>query len=78
MLEFYRYALAIGPRQGFPQKEFLPENISEVFIGTTFLWVGWFGFNGMINNICFFSMNYCEPYLKVVVFHQHQVLFLVL
>ena len=40
---FLSYALVIGPRKGFPEKKFLPENISEVFIGTTFIWVGWFG-----------------------------------
>ncbi len=45
-LSFGRYAIVVGPRVGFKQKEFNPVNLSDVFIGTALLWFGWFGFNG--------------------------------
>ncbi|CAO3677187.1 unnamed protein product [Rhizopus stolonifer] len=37
------YALILGRRQ---KGEFKPHNMSNVVLGTTFLWFGWFGFNG--------------------------------
>ncbi|KAI9031629.1 ammonium transporter AmtB-like domain-containing protein [Phycomyces nitens] len=44
------YALVLGRRQGQGSagqaNEFKPHNMSNVILGTTFLWFGWFGFNG--------------------------------
>ncbi|KAG1455716.1 hypothetical protein G6F46_001694 [Rhizopus delemar] len=37
------YALILGRRQS---DEFKPHNMSNVILGTAFLWFGWFGFNG--------------------------------
>ncbi|KAI8997557.1 ammonium transporter AmtB-like domain-containing protein [Pilobolus umbonatus] len=37
------YALVLGKRHG---EDFKPHNISNVVLGTAFLWFGWFGFNG--------------------------------
>ncbi|KAG1248807.1 hypothetical protein G6F68_013641 [Rhizopus microsporus] len=37
------YALILGRRQ---LDEFKPHNMSNVILGTAFLWFGWFGFNG--------------------------------
>lgn len=39
-------ALLVGRRKDYrPGKPFTPHNIPFVFIGTAFLWLGWFGFN---------------------------------
>ncbi|KAF4550857.1 Ammonium transporter-like protein 2 [Elsinoe fawcettii] len=42
------YSLMLGPRKGHGTSEltFRPHNTTLVIIGTTFLWVGWAGFNG--------------------------------
>lgn len=42
------YALVLGRRDGHDHKkeEFKPHNMSNVVLGTAFLWFGWFGFNG--------------------------------
>ncbi|KAI7863093.1 ammonium transporter AmtB-like domain-containing protein [Spinellus fusiger] len=44
------YALVLGKRQGHGSirqaQEFKPHNMSNVILGTAFLWFGWFGFNG--------------------------------
>ncbi|KAI9267376.1 ammonium transporter AmtB-like domain-containing protein [Sporodiniella umbellata] len=42
------YALILGRREGHEDKkeEFRPHNMSNVVLGTAFLWFGWFGFNG--------------------------------
>ncbi|CEG69742.1 hypothetical protein RMATCC62417_05763 [Rhizopus microsporus] len=37
------YALILGRRQ---TDEFKPHNMSNVILGTAFIWFGWFGFNG--------------------------------
>jgi Amt family ammonium transporter len=39
------FALAIGPRMGFPRSPMEPSNIPYTVLGTGLLWVGWFGFN---------------------------------
>ncbi len=39
------FALAIGPRRGFPKAPMEPHNIPFTVLGTGLLWVGWFGFN---------------------------------
>ncbi|KAG0236906.1 hypothetical protein BGW42_002404 [Actinomortierella wolfii] len=39
------YAIILGRRAG-EQKDFRPHSMSNVVIGTCFLWFGWFGFNG--------------------------------
>ncbi|KAF9585634.1 hypothetical protein BGW38_001457 [Lunasporangiospora selenospora] len=39
------YAIVLGKRSG-DQKEFRPHSMSNVVIGTCFIWFGWFGFNG--------------------------------
>ena len=39
------FALAIGPRKGFPQAPMEPHNIPYTVLGAGLLWVGWFGFN---------------------------------
>jgi Amt family ammonium transporter len=36
----------IGPRKGFPKRQFIPHNLPMTLIGTGLLWFGWFGFNG--------------------------------
>jgi Amt family ammonium transporter len=43
------YALILGKRHGHGVEEFKPHNISNVVLGTVFLWFGWFGFNGGSN-----------------------------
>lgn len=42
------YALMLGKRRGHGTQElnYRPHNVTHVIIGTVFLWVGWFGFNG--------------------------------
>lgn len=40
------YALILGKRQGHGKEDFRPHNMSNVVLGTAFLWFGWFGFNG--------------------------------
>jgi Amt family ammonium transporter len=39
------FALAVGPRRGFPKTPMEPHNIPYTVLGTGLLWVGWFGFN---------------------------------
>jgi len=39
------FAMAIGPRKGFPKAPMEPHNIPYTVLGTGLLWVGWFGFN---------------------------------
>ncbi|KAF9579211.1 hypothetical protein BGW38_004619, partial [Lunasporangiospora selenospora] len=39
------YAIILGRRAG-DQREFRPHSMSNVVIGTCFIWFGWFGFNG--------------------------------
>ncbi|KAK3822813.1 MAG: ammonium transporter 2 [Benniella sp.] len=39
------YAIVLGRRAG-DRKDFRPHSMSNVVIGTCFLWFGWFGFNG--------------------------------
>ena len=38
-------ALVLGPRQGYGQEYMAPHNLVLTLIGTSLLWVGWFGFN---------------------------------
>ncbi|ROT34500.1 ammonium transporter 1 [Sodiomyces alkalinus F11] len=43
------YSLMIGKRTGYERLNGLPyrpHNVTNVMLGTVFLWVGWFGFNG--------------------------------
>ncbi|MEJ2571705.1 MAG: ammonium transporter [Anaerolineales bacterium] len=40
------FALAIGPRKGFGNVSFGPNNIPFSVLGAGLLWMGWFGFNG--------------------------------
>ncbi|KAI9805793.1 MAG: ammonium transporter Amt1 [Sarcosagium campestre] len=43
------YSLMLGKRRGYNDVSGLPyrpHNVTHVVIGTVFLWVGWFGFNG--------------------------------
>ena len=43
------YALMLGKRTGYSKQAGLPyrpHNVTHVVLGTVFLWVGWFGFNG--------------------------------
>ncbi len=40
------FALAIGPRKGFGNVSFGPNNIPFTVLGAGLLWMGWFGFNG--------------------------------
>ncbi|KAG0023099.1 hypothetical protein BGZ80_010401 [Entomortierella chlamydospora] len=39
------YAIVLGRRSG-DHKDFRPHSMSNVVIGTCFIWFGWFGFNG--------------------------------
>lgn len=41
------YSLMLGKRRGHGTHElnFRPHNVTQVILGTVFLWVGWFGFN---------------------------------
>ena len=38
-------ALIVGRRLGFPQEPMPPHSLTMTLIGTSLLWVGWFGFN---------------------------------
>ncbi|KAK9780467.1 hypothetical protein AB5N19_03791 [Seiridium cardinale] len=43
------YSLMLGKRTGYSKAAGLPyrpHNVTHVILGTVFLWVGWFGFNG--------------------------------
>lgn len=43
------YSLMLGKRTGYTKVNGLPyrpHNVTHVVLGTVFLWVGWFGFNG--------------------------------
>lgn len=43
------YSLMLGKRRGYAETAglpFRPHNVTYVVLGTVFLWVGWFGFNG--------------------------------
>ncbi|ORX91801.1 ammonium transporter [Basidiobolus meristosporus CBS 931.73] len=40
------YAIKVGKREGHGTEEFKAHNMSNVVLGTAFLWFGWFGFNG--------------------------------
>ncbi|KAH8652042.1 ammonium transporter AmtB-like domain-containing protein [Xylariales sp. PMI_506] len=43
------YSLMLGKRTGYSNSAGLPyrpHNVTHVILGTVFLWVGWFGFNG--------------------------------
>lgn len=43
------YSIMLGKRTGYSDTHGLPyrpHNVTHVVIGTVFLWVGWFGFNG--------------------------------
>ncbi len=41
------YCLILGKRKSFVKfQESKPHNLINVFVGTSLLWVGWFGFNG--------------------------------
>jgi Amt family ammonium transporter len=43
------YSLMLGKRRGYDKVNGLPyrpHNVTHVILGTVFLWVGWFGFNG--------------------------------
>lgn len=43
------YSLMLGKRTGYSNANGLPyrpHNVTHVILGTVFLWVGWFGFNG--------------------------------
>lgn len=43
------YAIMLGKRHGHGTEDFKPHNVSNVVLGTVFLWFGWFGFNGGSN-----------------------------
>jgi Amt family ammonium transporter len=38
-------ALVLGPRQGYGHEYMAPHNLVLTVVGTSLLWVGWFGFN---------------------------------
>lgn len=41
------YALVLGKRSRYGEKHvYKPHNVTIVFLGTTLIWFGWFGFNG--------------------------------
>ncbi|EXJ92780.1 hypothetical protein A1O3_01332 [Capronia epimyces CBS 606.96] len=41
------YALVLGKRSRYGEKHiYKPHNVTVVFLGTTLIWFGWFGFNG--------------------------------
>ena len=40
------YCLVLGRRKGYPGTAMRPNNLVYTLIGASFLWVGWFGFNG--------------------------------
>ncbi|CAF1066019.1 unnamed protein product [Brachionus calyciflorus] len=40
------YALVVGQRKNVNFKQIKPINLTEIFLGTCLLWVGWLGFNG--------------------------------
>ena len=37
--------IVLGPRKGYPDAPIPPHNLTMTFMGTSMLWVGWFGFN---------------------------------
>lgn len=39
------YAMVLGKRKGFDEKNNAPHNVSFVYIGLALLWFGWFAFN---------------------------------
>ncbi|KAJ3326595.1 hypothetical protein HDU91_004604, partial [Kappamyces sp. JEL0680] len=39
------FAIFIGHRKRITPDEFKPHNVTNVFLGTALLWMGWFGFN---------------------------------
>jgi Amt family ammonium transporter len=39
------FAMAIGPRKGYPKAPMEPHSIPYTVLGAGLLWVGWFGFN---------------------------------
>ncbi|BAI80876.1 ammonium transporter, Amt family [Deferribacter desulfuricans SSM1] len=51
--------LMVGPRKGYPQKQFIPHNLVLTGIGTGLLWFGWFGFNAgsalAVNNVAYYA-----------------------
>lgn len=40
------FSLVLGKRHGFGQEKFQPHNYLNIILGTSLLWMGWFGFNG--------------------------------
>jgi ammonia channel protein AmtB len=43
------YSIMLGKRRGYNDVSGLPyrpHNVTHIVLGTVFLWVGWFGFNG--------------------------------
>jgi Amt family ammonium transporter len=42
------YSIMLGKRRGHGTHElnYRPHNVTHIIVGTVFLWVGWFGFNG--------------------------------
>ena len=38
--------ILLGKRLGYPKQAMTPHNLPMVYLGLTFLWFGWFGFNG--------------------------------
>jgi ammonia channel protein AmtB len=52
------YALVLGKRKLHGQKNYTkPHNVSMVFIGTTLIWFGWFGFNVSANCVCHITIT---------------------
>lgn len=39
------YAVMLGKRKGYDELDKRPHNPTLVFLGTAFIWTGWFGFN---------------------------------
>jgi Amt family ammonium transporter len=37
--------LALGKRNGYPERQMAPNNMGYTIVGAAMLWVGWFGFN---------------------------------
>jgi Amt family ammonium transporter len=37
--------IVLGPRRGYPQTQMAPNSLVLTLVGTSMLWVGWFGFN---------------------------------
>lgn len=38
-------AFVLGPRAGYPQRRYVPHNLTMTLTGAGLLWFGWFGFN---------------------------------